>query len=56
MPRLSEANIEKNTAEVDKFVNLGAKYNATAAQIILAWMLAEHPDCMSSANYVLIPV
>lgn len=44
MPRFSEENFPKNLELVDKLQALAKKYNATASQIILAWMLTEHGD------------
>ena len=46
LPRFSNENIEKNVGAGDKFKELGKKYKATGAQIILAWILAEHSDCI----------
>lgn len=44
LPRFSEENFSKNLELTDKLKALGAKYNATASQITLAWMLAEHDN------------
>lgn len=44
LPRFSGENFIKNVQLGDNFKALGIKYNATGAQIILAWILAEHPD------------
>ena len=44
LPRFTAENFEQNVKLADKFKAFGAKYNATGAQIILAWILAEHPD------------
>lgn len=33
-------------ALVDKFEAIAKKLNATASQVALAWILAEHPNCM----------
>ena len=44
LPRFSEENFSKNLELTDKLKVLGDKYNATASQITLAWMLAEHDN------------
>ncbi|KAJ7058208.1 NADP-dependent oxidoreductase domain-containing protein [Mycena amicta] len=43
LPRFSVENFPKNLALVDAFKALGEKYNATAGQIALAWLLAQDP-------------
>ena len=45
LPRFSEENFAKNVALVDKFEAIAKKLNATASQVALAWILAEHPNC-----------
>ncbi len=43
VPRFSEENRKANQAMVDLLKTLGAKKNATPAQIALAWLLAQKP-------------
>ena len=52
LPRFKSENIENNAQLGDKFEELGKKYNATGAQIILAWILAQHSDCMYHIRYL----
>ncbi|EIM88901.1 Aldo/keto reductase [Stereum hirsutum FP-91666 SS1] len=49
LPRFSEANFPANVKLVDHMKSMAAKYNATSAQLALAWILAEHP------GYIPIP-
>ena len=44
LPRFSEENFSRNLELTDKLKALGDKYNATASQITLAWILAEHDN------------
>ncbi|KAJ7456878.1 NADP-dependent oxidoreductase domain-containing protein [Mycena latifolia] len=44
LPRFSEENFPKNLALVDHLQQIADKYGATSGQVVLAWMLAEHPD------------
>ncbi|TFK51544.1 Aldo/keto reductase [Heliocybe sulcata] len=44
MPRFSDKNFPKNLQLVEKFRAVGGKYNATAAQMALAWMVTTYPD------------
>ena len=46
LPRFSEENFPKNLVLTDGIVELAKKYDATASQVVLAWILAEHPTCM----------
>ena len=46
LPRWSEENFPKNLEIVDKLHQIAVKYNATASQVTLAWILAEHPTCL----------
>ncbi|KAF8064099.1 NADP-dependent oxidoreductase domain-containing protein [Lyophyllum atratum] len=48
-PRFSEENFPKNLKVVEQLQTMCEKYNATSAQIALAWILAEHP------NFIPIP-
>ncbi|KAF8997505.1 NADP-dependent oxidoreductase domain-containing protein [Cyathus striatus] len=43
-PRFSEENFPKALALVDKIKAIGLKYNATASQITLAWLLGQGED------------
>ncbi|AUD01126.1 aldo/keto reductase [Spirosoma pollinicola] len=43
MPRFSKENREANQLIVDLVVKIAAEYNATPAQIALAWLLAQQP-------------
>ncbi|GLB40529.1 putative aldo keto reductase [Lyophyllum shimeji] len=45
-PRFSEENFPKNLKVVEELSTVAEKYNATTAQISLAWILAEHPTCI----------
>ncbi|KAH0579743.1 Aldo-keto reductase yakc [NADP+] [Termitomyces sp. J132] len=49
LPRFSEENFPKNLKIVDELQKFADKYKATASQITLAWILAEHP------NFIPIP-
>lgn len=49
LPRFSEENFPKNLRIADELKQVADKYDATAAQITLAWILAEHP------NFIPIP-
>ncbi|KAG6878058.1 hypothetical protein C0993_000381 [Termitomyces sp. T159_Od127] len=49
LPRFSEENFPKNLKIVDELQKVADKYKATAGQITLAWILAEHP------NFIPIP-
>ncbi|KAG6856538.1 hypothetical protein H0H87_003357, partial [Tephrocybe sp. NHM501043] len=49
LPRFSEENFPKNLKIVDELQQFAIKYKATVGQIILAWILAEHP------NFIPIP-
>ncbi|EIM88900.1 Aldo/keto reductase [Stereum hirsutum FP-91666 SS1] len=49
LPRFDEANFPANVRLADQMKNLATKYNATSAQLALAWILAEHP------GYIPIP-
>ena len=42
LPRFSEDNFPKNLELVDKLKAIGDRYNASAARVTLAWILAEH--------------
>jgi aryl-alcohol dehydrogenase-like predicted oxidoreductase len=42
-PRFSPENIAANTPIVDLLRGMAEKKNATAAQISLAWLLAQNP-------------
>ena len=44
MPRFSAENFPKNLELVSKFEELAARKNATSAQVVLAWILAQGPD------------
>ncbi|KAH9921860.1 NADP-dependent oxidoreductase domain-containing protein [Fomitopsis serialis] len=44
LPRFSDENFPKNLELLDKFREVAKKYDATASQVALAWILAEHPD------------
>ncbi|KAJ7191715.1 NADP-dependent oxidoreductase domain-containing protein, partial [Mycena pura] len=44
MPRFSEENFPANLKLVHEFEAVAAKYNATPAQIALAWILIGYPD------------
>ncbi|KAJ7889950.1 Aldo/keto reductase [Mycena olivaceomarginata] len=44
LPRFSEENFPKNLELVDHLQHIADKYHATSGQVVLAWMLAEHPD------------
>ncbi|KAL1747248.1 NADP-dependent oxidoreductase domain-containing protein [Schizophyllum fasciatum] len=44
MPRFQGENFEKNLILVDAFKGIADKYQATSAQICLAWLLAAYPD------------
>ncbi|KAI5116235.1 hypothetical protein M0805_003297 [Coniferiporia weirii] len=55
-PRFSEENFPKNLELADKIKLVADKYNTTASQVALAWILAEHenvipiPGCRSAAR------
>ncbi|KAG5351501.1 hypothetical protein C0989_006236 [Termitomyces sp. Mn162] len=49
LPRFSKENFPKNLKVVDELQKFADKYKATASQITLAWILAEHP------NFIPIP-
>ncbi|KAH8830122.1 Aldo/keto reductase [Flagelloscypha sp. PMI_526] len=49
LPRFSPENFHKNVEVVEKLRAIGEKYNVSAAQVTLAWILAEHP------NFIPIP-
>ena len=53
-PRFQPENFPKNLELVDKFHAVARKYNATPAQVALAWILAEHPDSESSPRPALV--
>ncbi|KAJ7026687.1 NADP-dependent oxidoreductase domain-containing protein, partial [Mycena alexandri] len=44
LPRFSSENFPKNLALANHFAALGAKYDASASQIALAWILTQHPN------------
>ncbi|KAJ6544989.1 NADP-dependent oxidoreductase domain-containing protein [Mycena vulgaris] len=44
MPRFDEANFAANLKLVDKFKVVAKKYDATPAQMALAWILTAYPD------------
>jgi len=44
VPRFQDANLERNLTLVKVVGDLGAARGATAAQMALAWLLAQGPD------------
>lgn len=49
LPRFYEENFPANIKLADQMKALAAKYNVTSAQLALAWILAEHPNCAFSS-------
>ena len=45
LPRFSEENFPANVKLADQLSTMAKKYNATASQLALAWILAENPSC-----------
>lgn len=43
-PRFEGANLEQNVAQVERFAALARSFGATAAQLALAWVLAQGDD------------
>lgn len=44
IPRYSKENFSKILALTDKLKEIGAKHNATAGQVTLAWILGQGDD------------
>ncbi|KAG8221407.1 NADP-dependent oxidoreductase domain-containing protein [Butyriboletus roseoflavus] len=44
VPRYSKENFPKVLKLVEEFQNIGKEYNATAGQVVLAWLLAQGED------------
>ena len=47
-PRFSEENFPKNLVLVDQLNALAKEIGITAAQLAIAWILAENPTCKQS--------
>ena len=45
IPKFNDEYFHKNLELVAKFEEIAKKYGVTTAQVTIAWILAEHPDC-----------
>jgi aryl-alcohol dehydrogenase-like predicted oxidoreductase len=51
-PRFTEENFPKNVKLADTLADIAKKrFGATASQLALAWIIAEHPNCKPTLSY-----